>query len=73
MCLLRRHPLDPKGRRIFVVGNLCLASGLLLTLFTEGFGHRHPAIYQDLRFLLLGAAISLLLWSARRARSDGSC
>jgi hypothetical protein len=73
MCLLRRHPLDPKTRRIFVAGNLCLASGLLLTIFAEGFGHRHPVLYQDLRFLLLGAAICLLLWSVRRARNDGSC
>ena len=73
MCLLRRHPLDPKGRRIFAAGNFCLVSGLLLTLFAEDFGHRHPAIYRDLRFFLLGAAICLLLWSARRARNDGSC
>jgi hypothetical protein len=43
---------------------------LTRTLFAEGFGHRHPAIYDGLRFLLIGCAISLLFWSARRS---GGC
>lgn len=65
MCLSRRQ-LDPKSRRIFAAGNLCLSSGLMLSLFAQGIGHRYPAIYNGLRFVLLGCAIGLLYWSARR-------
>ena len=70
MCLFRRRQLDPKSRRIFAAGNLCLASGLMLTHFEVGFGHRHPALFVGLRFLLMGCAICLLYWSARRS---GGC
>jgi hypothetical protein len=71
MCLFRRRQLDLKSRRIFAAGNLCLISGIILTHFIEdGFGHRHPAIFDGLRFLLMGYAICLLLWSARRS---GGC
>jgi hypothetical protein len=70
MCLFHRRQLDLKSRRIFAAGNLCLASGLMLTHFEVGFGHRHPAIYDGLRLLLIGCAISLLYWSARRS---GGC
>jgi hypothetical protein len=70
MCL-RRRQLDPKSRRIFAAGNACLSSGLMLTLFSEqSFGHRHPALLDGLSFLLIGCAISLFFWSARRS---GSC
>ena len=71
MCFHRRQ-LDPKSRRIFAAGNLCLASGLMLTHFEVGFGHRHPALFIGLRFLLIGCAISLLFWSARRSRDYAS-
>jgi hypothetical protein len=65
----RRRQLDPNSRRIFAAGNVCLYSGLMLTrLFEEGFGHRYPAVFDGLRFLLIGCAITLLYWSARRAR-----
>lgn len=70
MCLLRRRQLDPISRRIHAAGCLCLSSGLMLTLFAGGFGHRHPVIYDGLRFLLMGLAFGLLLWSARRS---GGC
>ncbi|MGA3160077.1 MAG: hypothetical protein ABSC77_02590 [Terracidiphilus sp.] len=69
MCL-RHRQLDSRSRRIFAAGNLCLASGLMLTHFKVGFGHRHPAFYDGLRLLLMGLAISLLFWSARRS---GGC
>jgi len=72
MCLLRRRQLDPKSRRLMAAGNLCLASGLMLTLFAEGFGHRHPAIYDGLRFLLMGLAIGMLFRSARRTSGCAS-
>lgn len=70
MCLFRRRQLDPKSRRIFAAGNLCLMSSIMLTHFDYGFGHRHPAIFDGLRFLLIGLAIGLLYWSARRS---GGC
>ncbi len=70
MRLLRRRQLDPKTRRLMAAGNLCLASGLMLTFFAGGFGHRYPAIYDGLRFLLMGLAIGLLFRSARRS---GGC
>ncbi|MGP8172949.1 MAG: hypothetical protein ACLP7O_00210 [Terracidiphilus sp.] len=69
MCLFHRRQLDLKSRRIFIAGNLCLISGLMLTrtLFAVGFGHRHPAIYDGLRLLLIGCAVCLLYWFARRS------
>jgi hypothetical protein len=69
MCL-RRRQLDPKSRRIFAAGNLCLTSGAMLTIFAGGFGHHYPVLYNSLRFLLIGCAIGLLYWSARRS---GGC
>jgi hypothetical protein len=42
----------------------------VLTHFEDGFGHRHPDIFEGLRLLLMGLAIGLLLWSARRS---GGC
>lgn len=71
MCLFRRRQLDLKSRRILAAGNLCLASSFVPTLFYEhGFGHRHSLVLDSLRFLLLGFAIGLLYWSARRS---GGC
>lgn len=70
MCLFRRQ-LDPKTRRIQAAGYLCLASSFVPALFYEhGFGQSHSFIVDGLRFLLLGAAIGLLYWSARRS---GGC
>ena len=69
MCL-RRRQLDPKSRRIFAAGNLCLVSSLMLTDFNEGFSHRHAALFDGLRVLLIGCAVCLLYWSARRS---GGC
>ncbi len=71
MCLLSRHQLDPTTRRIQSAGYLCLASSLVPTLFYEhGVGRSHSAAFDALRFLLLGLAIGLLYWSARRS---GGC
>jgi hypothetical protein len=72
MCLFRHRQLDSKSRKILAAGNLCLASSLLFTHFEGGFGHRHPALFDGLRFLLIGCAISLLFWSARRSRGCAS-
>jgi hypothetical protein len=65
MCLFRRQ-LDPKSRRIYAAGNLCLFAGIALTIFRGGFAHLHPVLFDGLRFLLIGLAIGLLYWSARR-------
>ena len=70
MCLFRRRQLDPKSRRIFAAGNLCLTSVIMLTIFAGGFSHLHPVLYNGLRFLLIICAICLLYWSARRS---GGC
>jgi hypothetical protein len=68
MCLPIRQ-LDPKTRRIYAAGNLCLAASLLLQFFFEqSFGHRHHAVFNSLRFLLTGGAIGLLFWFLRRRR-----
>jgi hypothetical protein len=71
MCLSYRQ-LDPKSRRIYAAGNLCLFTGIALTIFRGGFGFalRHPDIYFGLQFLLFCSAIGLLRWSARRS---GGC
>ena len=67
MCQFRRRQLDPKSRRIYAAGNLCLVVSLLPSIFLEhGFVHRYSVIYESLRFLFLGLAIGLLYWSARR-------
>ncbi len=72
MCLFRNsydiRQTDPKTRHIWAGGNLCLAVSLSLTLFAEGFGHRHPALFDGMRVLLMLLAINLLFWSRRRAR-----
>ena len=71
MCLFHRRQLDPKSRRIFAAGNLCLLlSGLTFAFFENSFGHRHPGLYNALRLLLMGCAVCLLYWSARRS---GGC
>lgn len=63
---------DPKTRRIWACGNLCLTTGLMLTLFASNFGHRHPGLYDALRGFLLGMAVVFLFWSTRRMRNCGS-
>jgi hypothetical protein len=73
MCLLRRDPQNPQSRRILAAGNMCLSSGLMLTIFGEGLRHRHPDIFDGLRFVLIGIAIGLLFWSARRVRANPRC
>jgi hypothetical protein len=54
-------------------GSLCLlSSGFLLTHFEDSFGHRHSAIFDGLRFLLIGVAVGLIAWSVRRSRGCAS-
>jgi hypothetical protein len=70
MCQSRRQ-LDPKTRRIQSAGYLCFVSSFVPVLLSEhGFGHSHSGVVDTLRFVLLGFAIGLLYWSARRS---GGC
>ncbi len=71
MCLSNRQ-LDPKSRRIYAAGNLCLFTAIALTIFRGGFANLHPALFDGLRFLMIGLAIGLLYWSARRRGGCGS-
>jgi hypothetical protein len=69
---LRRRQFNPESRRIRTAGILCLSSGLMLTLLAKGFAYRHPAIFDTLRFMLMGLGACLLSWSARRAQGFSS-
>ena len=71
MCLYRRQ-LDAKSRRIYSSGNLCLFTGIALTIFRGGFFDRHPDLYLVLQFLLICSAIGLLRWPARRCGGPAS-
>ena len=64
MCL--RRPLDRKSRRIFSAAYLCIIASFVLMNFSTDFGHRHSAAILGLRFALLGCAIGLMFWFARR-------
>ncbi|MGO9777239.1 MAG: hypothetical protein ACLQGT_02590 [Terracidiphilus sp.] len=66
MCLARRQ-LDPKSRRIFAAGQLCLFSVVMLAIFVNSFGHGHAVLYFGLQFLLFCCAVGLLRWSEHRS------
>jgi hypothetical protein len=73
MCLFRRGSIrnqDPKTRRYMAVGNLFLASGCSLTIFSKGLGEAHPALYGGLRGLFLGIAIVFLFYAGLMRRRD---
>jgi hypothetical protein len=67
MCLFHRRQLDPKTRRSRAAGFCLFFSSLAFVLFEDGFGHRHPGLYNGMRLLLMGCAVCLLYWSARRS------
>jgi len=50
--------LTPKARRLFAIGNLCLATGLTLSIFDKDLGLHHAALYDAVRGFLLGLAIA---------------
>ena len=55
MCLTYRQR-DPKSRRIYAAGNLCLFAVIELTIFRGGFAHRHPVLFDQ------PAILAFLLW-----------
>jgi hypothetical protein len=63
---------DPKTRRIWACGNLCLSTGLVLSLYATSFEHRHADAFAALRGFFMGMAIVFLFWSSRRMRSLNS-
>ncbi|MGC9225327.1 MAG: hypothetical protein ACP5E2_15545 [Terracidiphilus sp.] len=68
MCLSIRQ-LDSKTRRTYAAGNICLFSAILFqTAFEDGFGLRHPALFNGARFFLFGCTIGLMSWFAHRRR-----
>ena len=73
MCLFRKgisiRQADRTTRSIWMAGQLSLSSALCMGLFAEGFGARHPALFDGIRVLLLGLAINCIFWSMRRLRS----
>ncbi|MFZ0394142.1 MAG: hypothetical protein WCF17_22955 [Terracidiphilus sp.] len=65
MCPHRR--LDFHSRMILGLGNLCLFTGLTVSLLATDFARHHYAIYNGLRFGLLSLAIALNFWAMRSA------
>ncbi|HEV2487005.1 MAG TPA: hypothetical protein VGT08_15865 [Terracidiphilus sp.] len=57
MCLAARN-LTPKSRRFLAIGNLCLAVGLLMSVFDKDVVLHHAAIYDGLRGLLIGLSLA---------------
>jgi hypothetical protein len=55
---LAKRRLTPKARWFLAAGNLCLFTGLMMTILGKDFGHYHTLVYDFLRGLLLGLAIS---------------
>jgi hypothetical protein len=76
MCLARRRNFrdaDPKTRRIWVCGNLCLIVGISMTLFASSWRALRPDVFDALHGFLIGAAITFQIWSLRRMRRSDSC
>lgn len=64
MYLEKRH-LTRKARIFLAAGNLCLFSGLMLTILGKDLGLHHAALYHGLRGFLIGLAIALIFWAFR--------
>jgi hypothetical protein len=64
MCLARRN-LTQKARCFLAIGNLCLFSGLMLSLFGKDIGQHHAAIYDAVRGFLIGLSIAFNLGALR--------
>lgn len=64
---------DPKTRRLWSCGQICLVTGTSLTLFAAHFAQRHHNLFNALRGFFLGMALVFLFWSIRRMRRTDSC
>jgi len=65
MCLHRR--LDSRSRAILGLGNICLFTGVSVSLWGTTFALQHRALFNGLRFGLLSLAICLNFWAMRSA------
>jgi hypothetical protein len=67
-----RH-LDFRSRVALAAGNVCLFSGVAMSLLATDFARHHYAIFQGLLFGLPSMAIALSFWAMRSAggRSNG--
>ena len=57
MCLAKRN-LTPNTRRFFVLANLCLASGLVLTVLGKNFSQAHVDLFDGLSGLFIGLSLA---------------
>lgn len=65
--------LDRRSRIILTLGNLCLFSGLMISLFATHFALFHHTAFNFLRFGLALAAIFLNFVAVRRSRRRSGC
>ncbi len=74
MCLERSN-LNPKARTVLRIGNVFLVCGLTLTLFCGNLFQQHAALYEFVRGICFGLAVSFNLGAFRfaRPRVAGDC
>lgn len=68
---MRSHNLDSRSRIVLALGNVCLFSGLMISLLATDFALHHHAVYNGLRFGLLSLAICFNFWALRSVK--GRC
>jgi hypothetical protein len=68
MCLARRS-LSPKARRFLALGNLCLVTGLMMSILAKDFATHHENLYDGLHGLLIGLALGFIIGAFRFARN----
>jgi hypothetical protein len=64
----RKRQLTLKARRFFAVGNVCLFTGVMMTILGKDFALHHVAIYDGLRGFLIGLAITFNFFAFRLAQ-----
>ncbi len=65
----RKKQLTPKARRFLAIGNLCLVTGLMVTLFGNDLVLHHSNLLDGLRGFLLGLAITFNFYAFRLAKN----
>ncbi|MGA2851281.1 MAG: hypothetical protein ABSE46_19945 [Terracidiphilus sp.] len=71
MCEPSSQP-DPRTRRLFAIGNLCLVAGLLLWSFVHPVNQVEKNWLHGLTGLLTGCSIVVNLYAFRLARRHNS-
>lgn len=70
MCSARL--LDRRSRLTLAIGNLCLFTGLSISLWATDFARQHHGVFNGLRFGLLSLAISVNFHAMRSARGGNN-